>query len=547
MTALHLESAETIAAALAMRSRIEPGRLALAVARRGKRAYDEVSLAELERDACTFAQVFAHHGIGRGMRTAVMIPPGREFCAAVFALMKVGAVPVFVDPGIGLTSVGHCFRQTRPEAFVGIRKAQVARRMFGWGRGSIRISVTVEPVRRGGAEDAVVDFDSRPAEATAEIAAIAFTSGSTGPPKGVVLDHRNLLAQADLVRDLLGPYAEGPHLATFPLFLLFAPVLGIAAVLPEVDTSRPASADPARLIAAAGDYSCQSAFASPVLVRKLGAYCRETGARFASLVRMLSGGAPSDPDALADLARAMAPGGEVFTPYGATEALPVSNLGSREILAETREKTRRGAGVCVGRPVRGISVRIIPISDAPFSDASEVPAFPAGETGEIAVSGAVVSRAYCDNPAADRAAKIPCGDGGFYHRMGDLGYFDAEGRLWMCGRKSQRVVTRGHVYFTVPCEGVFNAHPEVARTALVAAGSRPVLCVETVGSKSSREKKRITSELQAFGAACEQTREIRDFLFHRSFPVDARHNSKIRREQLSQWATRKTRVEEQEP
>jgi len=460
--------------------------------------------------------------------------------------LRLGAPPVLIDPAMGLRNVKFAIQQTSPTAFVGSRKAQVVRRIFGWGRGSIRTALTVEPL-----PDALVNEteagrqDASGSPAPEGIAAIAFTSGSTGAPKGVVFDHDNLRAQADLVRELLGSCAGESHLVTFPLFLLYAGVLGVTAVIPDMDSTRPAAASPSRLIAAIEDYRCRSAFASPVLVQKLGRYCRDTGHRLSTMERVLSAGAPLDAKAMSLLVSALAPGGEVFTPYGATEALPISNIGSREILGETVESTRRGAGVCIGYPLRGIDAKIIPITDGPCDDWSDVPMMPTGRIGEIAVSGRVVSRAYFNNARATIDAKIPVrGSGAFFHRMGDLGYFDDRGRLWMCGRKSHRVAATNRAYFTVPIEGIFNAHPNVARTALVGvpdAGGElmPVLCVELTERKSGGAKRRITEELRALGRAHEATGDIRHFLYHRGFPVDARHNSKIRREVLSVWAGKK--------
>lgn len=162
-----------------------------------------------------------------------------------------------------------------------------------------------------------------------------------------------------------------------------------------------------------------------------------------------------------------------------------------------------------------------------------------------------MSKRYFNNPDATTLAKVPSRiDGALYHRMGDLGYLDDLGRLWMCGRKSQRVVTPKRVYFTVPAEGVFNSHPEVARTALVGVTGRgttvPVVCVELAARKSPSAKKRITEELRTLGANLEQARDIGHFLYHRSFPVDARHNSKILREVLAVWAQKKIPIEVQE-
>jgi acyl-CoA synthetase (AMP-forming)/AMP-acid ligase II len=538
---IEIRQIETISDRLAALAAEHPGQLALAVARGGP--YDEVSLSELEQDAKDFAAMFAHRGIGNGTRTVVMINPGRAFCAAVFGLLKLRATPVFVDPGIGLRNVGHCMRQAMPTAFVGTSKAQLARRIFGWGRGSLEISLQVGAWGRPPHPLPWESRRSEPPPSENDAAAIAFTSGSTGAPKGVVFSHENLTAQAEAVRELLGPYAREPHLTTFPLFLLFAPILGFTAVVPNMDSSKPAKADPAQLISATETYRCRSAFASPVLVRKLGAYCRDTGRKLSTMERLFSAGAPSYSASLQALASAMPSIGEIFTPYGATEALPVSNISSRELFGDTNEKTRQGAGVCVGRVLRGLKAAIIPITDTPFRDWDEVPKLAAGQIGEIAVAGGVVSRSYFNNPGATFNSKIPSSDRHtMYHRMGDVGYLDDAGRLWMCGRKSHRVVSQTKVYFTVPCEGIFNAHPDVARTALVGVeqdGDRaPVLCVELARKQTAEQKKRISNELRELGAQFDRTRTIRKILYHSSFPVDARHNSKIRREELSVWAAR---------
>ena len=247
---------------------------------------------------------------------------------------------------------------------------------------------------------------------------------------------------------------------------------------------------------------------------------------------------------LAEFARLLEPPAEIFTPYGATEALPVASIGSNEILSETRRRTDLGAGVCVGRPVPGLDVRVIEIRDQAIPLWSPSLELPVGTIGEIIVSGPVVTREYFRRPDATALAKIADPEReSFYHRMGDLGYFDDRGRLWFCGRKSHRVTLADTTLFTVCCEGVFNTHPEAARTALVGVsrprGTIPVLCVEPVRRLSATEAERVRRELLELGSAQAQTQPIRDILFHPSFPVDIRHNSKIFREKLAVWAARK--------
>jgi acyl-CoA synthetase (AMP-forming)/AMP-acid ligase II len=265
-----------------------------------------------------------------------------------------------------------------------------------------------------------------------------------------------------------------------------------------------------------------------------------------SLKRVLSAGAPVSPAILERFARLLSPGTQIYTPYGATESLPVAVIGSDEVLAETRHKTAAGAGTCVGQPVPGIEVRIIRITDGPIPTMTPDLVLPPGEIGEIAVNGPQVTQEYFRRPDLTALAKIADPERGrMWHRMGDVGYIDEQGRLWFCGRKSQRVVTPERTYFTEPVEGVFNAHPAVFRTALVGVERNgvvePVLCVELEKTAKPQASADITRELLSLAQQPEHTRAIRTILYHERFPVDIRHNSKIFREQLAAWAAEQLR------
>jgi acyl-CoA synthetase (AMP-forming)/AMP-acid ligase II len=236
-------------------------------------------------------------------------------------------------------------------------------------------------------------------------------------------------------------------------------------------------------------------------------------------------------------------GAQVFTPYGATECLPVASIGSDEILGETRQRSDQGAGVCIGRPVPGLTARIVRISDEAIAQWDEALVLPVGEIGEIAVQAAHATRTYFNLPAATALAKIQDpAQGGFYHRMGDVGYFDAQGRLWFCGRKAHRVITPQGTRYTDPCEGIFNTSPRVLRSALVGVprngATEAVLCVELEAAALHASKEEIRAELRELGSRHELTRQIRTFLFHPAFPVDVRHNAKIFRDKLALWADR---------
>ena len=189
----------------------------------------------------------------------------------------------------------------------------------------------------------------------------------------------------------------------------------------------------------------------------------------------------------------------------------------------------------------GHDVAVIAISDEEVDTWSDDLLVPVGTIGEIVVGGPVVSRAYFKREQSTRRAKIDCGDGTFRHRMGDVGYLDAKGRLWMCGRKSHRVELASETLFTIPCEAIFNTHEAVLRTALVAVvrdgKTQPLLCVEL--EQGHRPSDRLTNELLALGQAHPHTRPIQKILYHPSFPVDVRHNAKIFREKLAAWAQKR--------
>ena len=379
-----------------------------------------------------------------------------------------------------------------------------------------------------------------------ETAAILFTSGSTGPPKGVVYTHAIFNAQVNMLRDLYGIEPGEVDLCTFPLFALFAPALGMTSIVPEMDATRPAMVDPTKIIDAIESFGVTNMFGSPALIRRVGEYGAERGIKLPSLRRVISAGAPVPARVLERFATMLAPGVQIFTPYGATESLPVASIGSDEILGETRHATDRGAGVCVGRPVAGMKAEIIRISDEPIAVWSDDLKVPDGAVGEIVVAGPVVTRSYFQRPEANRLAKIEAPGGVVMHRMGDLGYRDDRGRLWFCGRKAHRVVTGNGTLYTIPCEAVFNTHPEVNRTALVGLGpaenQRPVLCVEPVKWPLSRkDRARIEADLKAIGAGFAHTNTIETFVFRKAFPVDTRHNAKIFREKLAVWAAGRVR------
>ncbi|WP_267241831.1 fatty acid CoA ligase family protein [Streptomyces sp. PR69] len=511
----------------------------------GRPGYTSVDYAAFASRVSACAAGLTRHGIGRSTRTALLVPPGAELLTLVCALLHLGAVPAVVDPGMGLRRMLDCLRRVDVEAFIGVPAAHALRRLHPRALRSVRSTVTVG--RRGDGLAELIALGAEPPPGPParlrpdDPALIAYTTGSTGPAKPVEITAGMLSGMAYGVERAHFTAELTRTLVTLPLMGVFDLAAGRTAVLPAMDMRRVGAADPALLTDAIQRFDVSAMFASPAVLGPLSEHLARTGARVPSLRLAVSGGAPVS-CALMDQLRAVLPGeARVFSTYGATEALPIALIESREALAGPAEGPAAGLGVCVGRPAPGQSVAVIRTGDTPVPRWTPELPVPAGEIGEIAVSGRAVSPRYFRSPRADAEHKVDDPVHGVrWHRTGDLGWIDGEGRIWFCGRKSQRVRTADGELHTVRCEGVFNVHPQVRRTALVGVGphggQRPVLCVELMPGVDADDWPRIEGELRALGANSPAAKPVQDFLPHPAFPVDVRHNAKIRRELLARWA-----------
>ncbi len=511
---------------------------------RGNTIYRELTFAELADEINRYSRGLSEVGITKGMRTILMVRPGLEFFILTFALFKVGATVVLIDPGMGRKQLIKSLGEVEAEAFIGIPPAHVARILFSKAFRTVKIKITVGrkwfwggytlgQIRSGEAKS----FPTARTKST-DLAAIIFTSGSTGPAKGVVYEHGIFDAQVRYLESQYGYSPKEIDLPTFPLFALFDAALGMTAIIPDMDPTKPAEVDPERIISAIRGNRVSHMFGSPALLNRVSRYAEKHDISFPSLKRVMTAGAPV-PHAVLKRMRSLLPEeADIYTPYGATESLPVASIESREILGETSALTAIGRGICVGKPLDGMCVRIIAISDEPINTWSDSLCLPQGEIGEICVKGPVVTKEYFRKKAATELAKIADSDG-IWHRMGDVGCLDEKGRLWFCGRKAHRVVTEKETMFTIPCEAIFNQHPAVYRSALVGIGAagkqKPVLCVEL--EKGQTEKP--AAELLKIARGNSLTKNIETILYHPSFPVDVRHNAKIFREKLAVWAAEK--------
>lgn len=511
-----------------------------------------VSWAQLGSDVDRLGAALLRSGVRPGDRINLMVPPGSLLTTLIYACLLIGAVIVVADQGLGRSGLTRALRGSSPDWFVGIRKALVAAKTLGWpGR---RIAAeSLDPVSRKllGVRHTVPELlDSVTTVDPAQLpevdpdaeAAVLFTSGSTGPAKGVVYTHRQLAGMRDTIRDTYGLHAGTGLVAGFAPFALLGPALGAASVTPDMDVTRPRTLTARALAEAVAALGATAVFASPAAIGNVLATAPELApAQRDALARvelMLSAGAPIPEPLLEQLQRLM-PAAELHTPYGMTEALPLTDV-SLDVIRAAREDAQRGVvgagnGVCVGTPVHGARLGVLPLA-ADGSPTDEISTEP-GVTGEIVARAPHAKDHYDRLWLTERASDLTPG----WHRTGDVGHFDARERLWVEGRLAHVITTAAGPVTSVAAEHAAQTVPAVDRAAVVGVGPRhaqtPVAVIET--SPAATKPGLAPSELAEWiRATVEHATGLRlsAVLVIPEHPTDIRHNSKIDRAALSRWA-----------
>jgi acyl-coenzyme A synthetase/AMP-(fatty) acid ligase len=605
-----------------------PYRLAMiyALPKKGnQRTYQTLTFKQLDDQSSAIALGLKSIGIEKGQKVVVMVKPGMALFNVVFALFKAGIAPVLVDPGMGRKGLFECLAQAEPDHIIGIAPALIAQNLLGWAKQTIKKRILVDFSLKDrcltnllalGYDHCLTEieaigkslFEAQAKSLTGasmiehvqsnELAAILFTSGSTGTPKGAIYHHGQFWAQVEFLKQMYDFSAFNFDLPTFPLFALFDPALGMTAVFPQMDYSKPMSANPQNIFDCIEDFGVSHLFCSPALLKKLSFAVESQQHALPTLKRVISAGAAVGIAEMNRLSQWMGQGAEISTPYGATESLPVAYISNLELLAGTctfpidqypqianqlnldpvfTSKYQLvaldeglmtpkmmpleaefnlafanliGRGICVGHVVKGVDAKIIRITDDAIGDdvigddvigddaigstdsINQVLGVCAPfEIGEIIVSSPATTTGYAHRPDADAISKIHLKTGEFYHRMGDVGYFDEQGRLWLCGRKSHRVDFKAKRYFSQLCEGIFDSHPDVKRSALSATALGPVICLELKDHCTWTTA--LQESLTTLANAHPFTQGISLFMKVDQFPVDTRHNAKIKRELLS--------------
>lgn len=503
---------------------------------------------ELEKRSDRFASILHEYGVRPGDRVMLMVKPSADFICLAFALFKVGAITILIDPGMGYKNLLRCIDKVQPDIFIGIPKACIFKKIFSKHFSTIKKTFCVGPSWGFLGKNIINAVKNHRCDRFSiyhpgkeDLAAIIFTTGSTGPPKGVQYQHSVFAAQLEHIKNYYKIGADDIDQPAFPLFALFSTALGACAVIPDMDPTKPALVDPRKFIQSIEDNCVSYSFGSPALWNVVSAYCLEKQLKLTTVKKVLMAGAPVPGELIERVFQSIAEDAEVYTPYGATESLPIVSIEGREIVSETWPLTKEGKGTCVGRPLPGITVKVIEIQNSPIEELSQTIDCPVYTIGEIIVCGDVVTREYDNNPEETRFAKIRDNDS-FWHRMGDTGYIDEKGRIWFCGRKAHRVVMFDQTKYTIPCEAIANNHFAVFRSALVPIKDKenkgftlPVMIVEPVKNCPLSDEQLI-KEVKTLCKESELTDDIRYFFVHNSFPVDIRHNAKIFREKLAVWA-----------
>lgn len=536
---------KNIAARIDEMANLYPAKKAV-VARAKNGNYEHLTFKELVDLSHNFAFKLKEMGLKKGDKTLVFVRPGLDFPVITFALFRLGVVPVFIDPGMGRENLFRAITNLKPQALIAVPEVHIARLFFRAPFKGIKHFVTtgsltygkmksIKPWKKDLTSERILsNIDEQ------DMAAILFTSGGTGIPKGVVYTHKIFNTQTDTLKELFSLSEKEVDIPGFPLFAFFTMAMGMTSCIPEMDPSKPAKCDPKKLVQNINDHQGTFVAGSPAIWERVANYCVDQNLQLHSVKYLVMFGAPVSPELHKKFQKVL-PNGTTYTPYGATESLPVANVEGHFLLENTVDKTDQGLGTCVGKVAPNIEVKIIAITDDVIETIDQANILRPYELGEIIVKGDVVTKEYYQMPKKTAEAKIYDGEG-LWHRMGDLGYLDQEGLLWFCGRKSYRVTTKEELKSSIQCESIYNNHKDIHRTALIGIGDegkqRPALVIERKDKKTNFRNidDSFKRELIELSKSYEHTKDIETFYLADQFPVDVRHNIKIDRLKLRDQA-----------
>ncbi|BEP12643.1 alpha/beta fold hydrolase [Acidothermaceae bacterium B102] len=495
-----------------------------------------VSWRVFHRRVAEVAAGLIAHGVAPGDRVGLLVPPSADLALAVYAVWRAGAVIVVADKGLGVRGMGRALRSARVDHLIGTAEGLAAAKAMRLHPPGLRIGAAA-PYRLLGAALSLADLARAgrdhlgvlPEPSADDECAVVFTSGATGPAKGVVYRHRQLRAQVALIRATYGLTESDRIVAAFAPFALYGPALGIGSAVPDMDVTAPGSLTAVKLAEAVAAVDATVVFASPAALRNVLATQDELTAEHRKAlwkVRLLmSAGAPV-PVALLQSLGGILPAAHKHTPYGMTEVLPVTDISEQQI-----NEAGAGDGVCVGRPLPGVTVRVVPLSPLGVAD-GEMTAAPS-IVGEICVRAEHVKDRYDALWVTEQAASRDAG----WHRTGDVGHFDDQSRLWVEGRLVHVITTSRGVVTPVEVENRAEALASVRQAAAVGVGPAGAQMLVLIVVPDEPQRGPLADVPMATALRDVAGIDAAAFLVRDELPVDIRHQSKIDRQALAVWAT----------
>ena len=493
-------------------------------ARPSKKSY---SFQELEQKINIFANTFKHNGISAQDKVLILSPLSADLIAIAFSLFKIGAVPVFIDPGMNLKSFLQNIKSVEASALIGSSKALILKKIKSKYFSSIKTVINTENGLIGDSLESLTRKQDRNCDEysykESDIAGLVLTSGATGPSKAVEYTMKMFIEQKIALEKMLNLSRGEKDLSGFPLFALFSLAIGLPTFISTaIDARVPALTDGKKLAHELIDNNIDFANGSPSIWISLAKYLLANNLKIKNLKKLAMFGAPVSSQLIFDL-KSVLPNCDIYTPYGATESLPVSFISDKIIIEETGSLTKQGRGVCVGHLYEKVDIEIVNTENY-----SKIDKF---SPGEIWVSSPMTSLKYFKNEGENLKSKKMI-KGNLFHHIGDIGYIDDIGRLWYLGRLAHAIHQMNETIYSIEIEGVLNSHPKIKKSALIKVGSKPCVAVvltnlfQLEGSKKNDFFDDLVSKNLAH---CPKLEKIENFYILKTFPVDTRHNIKIDR------------------
>ncbi len=507
-------------------------------------AYTQLTFRQLDQESDCMASGLGDIGVIRGTKVVLMARPGLVFFSLIYALFKKGAIPILVDPAMGVKGILACLKLAKPEVFIGTPQSHLLRIIFPgyFKKIKIYISLGQRLFLKGFSLNQLlkVPWKRQVIQETHEddAALVIYTKDSEGQINGAAYSHGNLVSQTGEVKSHFSINEHDINMSAVPLYSILGPALGVTAIIPAMDEAGKKLSDPWDIIETVIDQGVTSMVSSPAHLQQMTQYIRENKIRVTSLKRVISMGEPLNPSQIEHFASHLSEDTEIHTLYCIRDAVPITWIDSNEIHEDTKELSEKGFGNCIGRPFVKSNVNLIEITDESIEQWSDDLIISRGDTGEIVVKQGLVSDNECNMPEQNTMDKIPEGDY-VWLRTGDLGWMDKEERIWYCGKKHQRIITQDTTLFTIPCETIFNTHKSVSQSTMVGIGpvgeKKPVLCIE-LEEENILSKEEVEEELLILAKKYIITKHIDTVLFPSSMPMDNGYSLDPVREKLTIWA-----------